>query len=84
MSIGIKNAAYHLRLLSCPQMDKIRCSAEKGTRAQQIRRIILVKDEDILHKPCLMYGLKGLAYFSISVQCCEQDLHAGIVGGSLQ
>eukprot|EP01083_Nonionella_stella_P250900 866273_1 len=32
-------------------------------------------------KPCLTYGLRGLAYFSVSVQCSEQDLHSGIMGG---
>jgi len=31
MSIGIKNAACPLRLRSCPQMYKIRYSAEQGT-----------------------------------------------------
>jgi hypothetical protein len=34
-------------------------------------------------KPCLTYGLRGLAAFSVSVQCCEQDLHSGVMGGSV-
>ena len=34
-------------------------------------------------KPCLTYGLRGLAYFSVSVQCCEQDLHSGMLGGTV-
>eukprot|EP00574_Skeletonema_japonicum_P010134 CAMPEP_0201725806 /NCGR_PEP_ID=MMETSP0593-20130828/9084_1 /ASSEMBLY_ACC=CAM_ASM_000672 /TAXON_ID=267983 /ORGANISM="Skeletonema japonicum, Strain CCMP2506" /LENGTH=517 /DNA_ID=CAMNT_0048217245 /DNA_START=121 /DNA_END=1674 /DNA_ORIENTATION=+ len=34
-------------------------------------------------KPCLTYGLRGLAYFSCSVQCCEQDLHSGVLGGTV-
>jgi len=34
-------------------------------------------------KPCLTYGLRGLAYFSVSVQCCEQDLHSGVLGGTV-
>jgi len=35
------------------------------------------------NKPCLTYGLRGLAYFSVSVQCCEQDLHSGVLGGTV-
>ena len=40
----------------------------KKAQTQQIRRIILTKNVDVLHKPCLKYGLKSLAYFSTSVQ----------------
>ena len=28
-------------------------------------------------KPCVTYGLRGLAYFELSVQSSEQDLHSG-------
>ena len=35
------------------------------------------------NKPCLTYGLRGLAYFTVSVQCCEQDLHSGVLGGTV-
>lgn len=34
-------------------------------------------------KPCLTYGLRGMAYFQVSVKCCEQDLHSGILGGTV-
>lgn len=34
-------------------------------------------------KPCLTYGLRGMAYFSVSVKCCEQDLHSGVLGGTV-
>ena len=34
-------------------------------------------------KPCLTYGLRGLAYFKVSVKCCEQDLHSGVLGGTI-
>ena len=34
-------------------------------------------------KPCLTYGLRGLAYFELSVQGSEQDLHSGVLGGSV-
>mmetsp|Transcript_16160 Transcript_16160/g.34929 ORF Transcript_16160/g.34929 Transcript_16160/m.34929 type:complete len:519 (+) Transcript_16160:99-1655(+) len=33
--------------------------------------------------PCLTYGLRGLSYFSVSVQCSEQDLHSGVLGGTV-
>jgi cytosolic nonspecific dipeptidase len=31
----------------------------------------------------LTYGLRGLAYFAVSVQCSEQDLHSGVLGGTM-
>jgi cytosolic nonspecific dipeptidase len=34
-------------------------------------------------KPCLTYGLRGIAYFALSVKCCEQDLHSGVFGGTV-
>lgn len=35
------------------------------------------------NKPCLTYGLRGIAYFQLSVRCCEQDLHSGVLGGTV-
>ncbi|GKY94068.1 hypothetical protein MPSEU_000373400 [Mayamaea pseudoterrestris] len=35
------------------------------------------------HKPCLTYGLRGMAYFELAVQGCEQDLHSGVLGGTV-
>mmetsp|Transcript_52054 Transcript_52054/g.77739 ORF Transcript_52054/g.77739 Transcript_52054/m.77739 type:complete len:539 (-) Transcript_52054:406-2022(-) len=32
-------------------------------------------------KPCLTYGLRGLAYFELSLKGCQQDLHSGVFGG---
>jgi nonspecific dipeptidase len=29
-------------------------------------------------KPCLTYGLRGLTYFSVEVQCAAKDLHSGV------
>ncbi|KAL3920731.1 MAG: hypothetical protein SGARI_006871, partial [Bacillariaceae sp.] len=34
-------------------------------------------------KPCLTYGLRGLAYFEISVQGSDRDLHSGSLGGTV-
>lgn len=34
-------------------------------------------------KPCLTYGLRGISYFQVGVQCCEQDLHSGVLGGTV-
>jgi nonspecific dipeptidase len=34
-------------------------------------------------KPCLTYGLRGIAYFTLSVQGAEQDLHSGVLGGTV-
>jgi len=35
-------------------------------------------------KPCLTYGLRGMAYFYIEVQGPAKDIHSGIYGGSIQ
>jgi len=34
-------------------------------------------------KPCLTYGLRGLSYFGVEVECAEKDLHSGVFGGSV-
>uniref|UniRef100_A0A8C4NG37 Carnosine dipeptidase 2 n=1 Tax=Eptatretus burgeri TaxID=7764 RepID=A0A8C4NG37_EPTBU len=34
-------------------------------------------------KPCLTYGLRGLSYFYIEVECASKDLHSGVYGGSV-
>ncbi|KAL3284806.1 hypothetical protein HHI36_018946 [Cryptolaemus montrouzieri] len=34
-------------------------------------------------KPCITYGLRGLCYFYLEVQCAEKDLHSGIFGGTV-
>lgn len=33
------------------------------------------------NKPCLTYGLRGLCYFFIEIQCADKDLHSGVYGG---
>ena len=35
------------------------------------------------NKPCLTYGLRGMAYFHASVQCASKDLHSGVYGGAV-
>uniref|UniRef100_A0A6Q2YIL2 Cytosolic non-specific dipeptidase n=1 Tax=Esox lucius TaxID=8010 RepID=A0A6Q2YIL2_ESOLU len=34
-------------------------------------------------KPCITYGLRGMCYFSVEVECCDKDLHSGVFGGSV-
>uniref|UniRef100_A0A8C4THX0 Cytosolic non-specific dipeptidase n=1 Tax=Erpetoichthys calabaricus TaxID=27687 RepID=A0A8C4THX0_ERPCA len=34
-------------------------------------------------KPCITYGLRGICYFFIEVDCCDKDLHSGVFGGSV-
>ncbi|XP_075911090.1 cytosolic non-specific dipeptidase isoform X2 [Petromyzon marinus] len=34
-------------------------------------------------KPCLTYGLRGITYFFIEVECANMDLHSGVFGGSV-
>lgn len=34
-------------------------------------------------KPCITYGLRGMAYFHIEVVGAEKDLHSGVFGGTV-
>uniref|UniRef100_A0A8W4FIV5 Carnosine dipeptidase 2 n=1 Tax=Sus scrofa TaxID=9823 RepID=A0A8W4FIV5_PIG len=35
------------------------------------------------NKPCVTYGLRGICYFFIEVECSNRDLHSGVYGGSV-
>lgn len=35
------------------------------------------------NKPCLTYGLRGVCYFFIEVECGCKDLHSGVFGGTV-
>lgn len=35
------------------------------------------------NKPCVTYGLRGICYFFIEVECAAKDLHSGVYGGVL-
>ena len=34
-------------------------------------------------KPCITYGLRGICYFGIEVECSLKDLHSGVFGGTV-
>lgn len=34
-------------------------------------------------KPCLTYGLRGVCYFGVEVECASKDLHSGSFGGNV-
>ncbi|KAK0180786.1 hypothetical protein PV327_003133 [Microctonus hyperodae] len=34
-------------------------------------------------KPCITYGLRGMAYFNLEVRCAKNDLHSGTFGGTV-
>lgn len=34
-------------------------------------------------KPCLTYGLRGICYFYLTVECSSMDLHSGMFGGTV-
>lgn len=34
-------------------------------------------------KPCLTYGLRGVCYFFVEIQCAAKDLHSGVYGGAV-
>ncbi|RZB39994.1 cytosolic non-specific dipeptidase [Asbolus verrucosus] len=34
-------------------------------------------------KPCITYGLRGVCYFFVEVECSCKDLHSGVFGGTV-
>ncbi|KAK7490769.1 hypothetical protein BaRGS_00017998 [Batillaria attramentaria] len=34
-------------------------------------------------KPCITYGLRGICYFQLEVECAKMDLHSGVFGGTV-
>ncbi|CAG9857731.1 unnamed protein product [Phyllotreta striolata] len=34
-------------------------------------------------KPCITYGLRGVCYFFLEVECAQKDLHSGVFGGTV-
>ncbi|XP_050506548.1 cytosolic non-specific dipeptidase [Diabrotica virgifera virgifera] len=34
-------------------------------------------------KPCITYGLRGISYFFLEVECADKDLHSGVYGGTV-
>lgn len=34
-------------------------------------------------KPCVTYGLRGVCYFFVEIQCATKDLHSGVFGGNV-
>lgn len=34
-------------------------------------------------KPCITYGLRGICYYFIEVECSTKDLHSGVFGGTV-
>ncbi|XP_037947161.1 cytosolic non-specific dipeptidase-like [Teleopsis dalmanni] len=35
------------------------------------------------NRPCLTYGLRGLVYYTLEVECAKKDLHSGVFGGTV-
>lgn len=33
--------------------------------------------------PCITYGLRGICYFGLEVECATKDLHSGVFGGAV-
>lgn len=34
-------------------------------------------------QPCITYGLRGVCYFNLEVECANKDLHSGVFGGTV-
>ena len=59
--------------------------ARKDTEFMQNVDYVCISDNYWLgkNKPCITYGLRGICYFFIEIECCSKDLHSGVFGGSV-
>lgn len=59
--------------------------ARKDTAFMQDVDYVCISDNYWLgkSKPCVTYGLRGICYFFIEVECVTKDLHSGVFGGSV-
>ena len=59
--------------------------ARKDTEFMQKVDYVCISDNYWLgkQKPCITYGLRGICYFFIEIQCCAKDLHSGVFGGTV-
>jgi len=59
--------------------------SRKETRFMQDVDYCCISDNYWLgkNKPCLTYGLRGVCYFFLEVECADKDLHSGVFGGTV-
>ena len=59
--------------------------ARKETEFMQNVDFVCISDNYWLgkSKPCITYGLRGICYFFIEIQCVAKDLHSGVFGGTV-
>ena len=51
--------------------------------ARLVKYICISDNYYIGRAPCLTHGLRGNAYFHLSVECSSKDMHSGVIGGSV-
>ena len=59
--------------------------ARKDTEFMQNVDYVCISDNYWLgkEKPCITYGLRGICYFFIEIECTSKDLHSGVFGGTV-
>jgi len=65
-------------------LDKLLMSRKDSPFFKQVD-FVCISDNYWLgkNKPCITYGLRGVCYFFIEVDCCAKDLHSGVFGGTV-
>jgi len=65
-------------------LDKM-LHSRKNTKFMQEVDYCCISDNYWLgkNKPCLTYGLRGVCYFFIEIECSGKDLHSGVFGGTV-
>ncbi len=69
------------------------CGSDGLDKLLEQTKDTFLKDVDVIvmsdsywlgkNKPCLTYGLRGVCYFFVEVECGSKDLHSGVYGGTV-
>ncbi len=64
-------------------LEELLVSRKETPFLQKVDYICISDNFWVSNKPCLTYGLRGICYFCVQVECCAKDLHSGVFGGTV-
>jgi len=84
LPVNIKFALEAMEESGSEGLDELLYS-EKGKFLGDVD-LVCISDNYWLGKtrPCLTYGLRGLCYFHLEIECGTKDLHSGVFGGAVR
>lgn len=90
---------YQALKIPLPVNVKFVLEGMEESGSEGLDELLMARKDDFLHdvdyvcisdnywlgkeKPCITYGLRGICYFYIEVECATKDLHSGVFGGTV-